>query len=100
MFDVHPKAKRLRNGREVPFDGAANLAPPPKGKSALVSPSSSSSSRTRTGNGGDKELASVTAFESLTAVKDPDDFDVFRKGPGEIWEGDEDGATAAKVSSE
>lgn len=83
-FDVHPKAKRLRDGREVPFDGEAGFAslsketPPPLIK------------------GG--EIEGETVFKGETKVKDPDDFDVFRKGPGELWDGDESGVAGAKVS--
>lgn len=99
MFDVHPKAKRLRDGREVPFDGVANLAHPPEGKGALSSTTPSSSSRKGKGGGNEKEMASVAEFEGLSTVKDPGDFDVFRKDPGEIWEGEEGGVAAAKVSS-
>lgn len=95
MFDVHPKAKRLRDGREVPFDGAATVAPPPEGKKTL-----SSSWSSREGVASSSELASVQRFDGESTVRDPDDFDVFRKGPGEIWDGDEDGVAGAKVRLE
>lgn len=89
QFDVHPKAKRLHDAREVPFDGEARLAPPPKG-------TKKASSSSKVGGGG--IAASVTEFKGENKVKDPDDFDVFRKGPGELWDGDESGVAGAKVS--
>lgn len=84
-FDVHPKAKRLHDAREVPFDGEARLAPPPKEKKT---------SSLKAGDG----IVGVTEFGGETKVRDPDDFDVFRKGPGELWDGDESGVGGAKVS--
>lgn len=90
LFDIQPKARRLRDGREVPFDGVASLDPSHGEKRPL---SSSSSPR----KGGELAVASVTAFDGGSTVRDPDDFDVFRKGPGELWDGDELGVAGAKV---
>eukprot|EP00903_Cladosiphon_okamuranus_P017842 g16420.t1 len=100
MFDVHPKARRLRDGREVPFDGVASLASPPEGEDALSSLSSSSRKGKGNGKSGAGELGSVTAFAGGSTVRDPDDFDVFRKGPGETWDGDETGIEGAKVAAD
>ncbi|CAN0071015.1 unnamed protein product, partial [Ectocarpus sp. 12 AP-2014] len=94
-FDIQPKAKRLRDGREVPFDGEADFVRPPpaqaKGSSSSLSATTKTSSR---------EVERVTAFKCDTAVKDPPDFDVVRKGPGELWGEDEDGAAAAKAAAD
>ncbi|CBN79673.1 hypothetical protein Esi_0322_0013 [Ectocarpus siliculosus] len=94
-FDIHPKAKRLRDGREVPFDGEADFVRPPPAQAKGSSPSLSATTKTSL-----REVERVTAFKGDTAVKDPPDFDVFRKGPGELWGEDEEGAAAAKVAAD
>ncbi|CAN0047892.1 unnamed protein product, partial [Ectocarpus fasciculatus] len=94
-FDVHPKAKRLRDGREVPFDGEADLVRPPPAQTKGSSPSPSATTKTSL-----REVEKVTAFKGDTAVKDPHDFDVFRKGPGELWGEGEEGAAAAKAAAD
>lgn len=40
---------------------------------------------------------SVSAFGGKNPVEDPHDFDVFRKGPGELWDVEESGAAGAQV---
>lgn len=40
----------------------------------------------------------MSAFGGENTVKCPDDFDVFRKGPGELWDVEESGAAGAQVS--
>lgn len=92
-FDIHPKAKRLRDGREVPFDGEADLVRPPPAQTKGSSASPSATTKTSL-----RQVEKVTAFKGDTAVKDPHDFDVFRKGPGELWGEGEEGTAAAKVS--
>ena len=42
--------------------------------------------------------ASVSDFAGENTVRDPTDFDVFQKGPGELWDVEESGAAGAQVS--
>ncbi|CAB1118818.1 unnamed protein product [Ectocarpus sp. CCAP 1310/34] len=94
-FDIHPKATRLRDGREIPFDGEADFLRPPPAQAKGSPPSLSATTTTSS-----REVERITAFTGDTAVKDPPDFDVFRKGSSELWDEDEDGAAAEKAAAD
>ena len=77
-FDAHPKAHRLRDGREVYFAGAG-ISSNPDASAEKETP--------------------LPVGPGSGALRDPVDFDISRKGVSEKWQGDGEGKTPA-VSTE